>query len=162
MRYRVRARSDEKSGRAGSAREASRRGGRFVIPAPAGIQNGERVLPSARRQGTSQRRGGGRRTLLPDARTRRSATERTIGNCNVWIHERPFVRDTPPQNSGKKDSLRQVSWLSVLRVSPAFPDASSGWGWRNARRLQLRGQPRTKGQRPRTGFPFNPLAGNRQ
>jgi len=42
----------------------------------------------------------------------------------------------------KESSLRQVSWLSVQRAPPTFPDASSGMCWRSARRLQLRGQPR--------------------
>ena len=94
--------------------------------------------------------GGGESTLRSAAnrcdrpRRPRATTRGRIGQANERQerHAINLSSGTPRPKTMKESSLRQVSWLSVQRAPPTFPDASSGMCWRSARRLQLRGQPR--------------------
>lgn len=93
--------------------------------------------------------GGGESTLRPAGNRRaepqpRAATRGRIGQANErqQRHAINLSSGTPRPKTMKESLLRQVSWLSVQRAPPTFPDASSGMCWRSARRLQLRGQPR--------------------
>lgn len=92
--------------------------------------------------GESTMRSAGIRRDQP--RRQRVATRGRIGQTNERQarHAINLSSGTPRPKTMKESSLRQVSWLSVQRASPTFPDASSGMCWRSARRLQLRGQPR--------------------
>jgi hypothetical protein len=58
----------------------------------------------------------------------------------------------------KESSLRQVSWLSVQRASPTFPDASSGWFEKLVGEAladySCGGSPGFRTLRSGTGFPF--------